>query len=257
MSVLMSKKRKRVIFEDEKNEGDILARDLLSGVISAKGLQTEGISTDFIKKCENDFAKDPANIIARNAITKVGAELSTTNSKRVNELTYTFLNTVKGKHARATNQSSSGRCWQFAALNTLRHIFINALDLGNFEFSEVYLFFWDKLERANSYLRWFIENPQENIADRPYGYMITDYMNDGGWFNTFANLIEKYGLVPLNAMQETYQSGDTSDMNNIIKEQLDSTVNYIRNTIKKVNIHYPLISFMKFAIKLPNKYIIL
>ena len=44
-----------------------------------------------------------------------------------------------------TNQKSSGRCWIFAALNMLRRKVIKDNELpNNFEFSQSYLFFWDR-----------------------------------------------------------------------------------------------------------------
>lgn len=199
------------------------------------------LNFDFIEKCANDFKSKPENIIARNAISTVGLTLSTTNSERVNKIDHIFLNSVKRKHVKATNQGASGRCWMFAALNTFRHILINALNLENFEFSETYLFFWDKLERSNYYLKWMIENRNLPVTDRGFEYMINDYMGDGGFWNDFANLVNKYGVVPLSAMKETYQSDDSEDMNKIIKERLESTVNYIRKN--------PKIDFDKLRLK--------
>jgi len=189
--------------------------------------QTEHIITpNFLKQCEQDFKQDDANIIARNAVNSVGSMLATINSDRTNEISYVFLNSVKRANLRATNQGASGRCWMFAALNTFRHILINAFQLQNFEFSETYLFFWDKLERSNWYLQWFLDNPQYSPGDRSFDYMVDQYMSDGGWWNSFANLVAKYGLVPKEAMNETFQSDDSDDMNRIIKEQLDSCVNF-------------------------------
>ena len=99
------------------------------------------IDEDFLSECEEKFAADPSNVIARNAIVSVGSAWATTNSNRVNEISHVFLNTVKKKNLKATNQEHSGRCWMFAGLNTFRHMMISALNLENFEFSEVYLFF--------------------------------------------------------------------------------------------------------------------
>jgi bleomycin hydrolase len=187
----------------------------------------ECINEEFLQECQEHFNADRSNIIARNAVSSVGAQFSTTNSERVNELTYIFLNTVKKKNVKATNQGNSGRCWMFAALNTFRHIIIRVLDLANFEFSEVYLFFWDKFERCNTYLTWFIDHRHEDITSRNATYMSEHYMGDGGWWHTFANLVNKYGVVPKNAMTETACSGNSDEMNHILKQHLDSTVNYI------------------------------
>lgn len=194
----------------------------------SKRARDASISEEFLEDCEKKFKSDPLNIVAKNSINAVGSMFSTINADRVNEISHVFLNSVKRKNLRATNQGASGRCWMFAALNTFRHLLINALDLEQFEFSEVYLFFWDKLERSNSYIKWFIDHPEEKPGSRAHEYMLTDYMSDGGWWNTFANLVNKYGLVPISAMKETYQSDDSDAMNKIIKERLDWAVNYIR-----------------------------
>ncbi len=44
-----------------------------------------------------------------------------------------------------TNQRSSGRCWLFACLNAMRIPFMKENNLDDFEFSQGYLFFWDKV----------------------------------------------------------------------------------------------------------------
>jgi len=44
-----------------------------------------------------------------------------------------------------TNQKNSGRCWVFAALNVIRVPFMQQRNLDEFEFSQAYLFFWDKV----------------------------------------------------------------------------------------------------------------
>lgn len=188
------------------------------------------ISSKFIDECQDEFLKDPSNIIARNAVVSIGSMLATTNSNRVNDIDHIFMNSLKKKHQKSTNQGNSGRCWMFAGLNIFRHSIISALDLENFEFSETYLFFWDKLERSNTYLRRFIDNPDIESNCKEFDYIVDDYTGDGGWWNTFANLVKKYGLIPKSAMKETFQSDSTYDMNNIINERLQSTANYIRNT---------------------------
>ena len=194
-----------------------------------------GISIEFIDVCEKKFKSEPTNIIVRNAITSVGSILSTIDSSKLNRLDHIFLNSVKKKSIKATNQGQSGRCWMFASLNIFRYILINALDLNDFEFSETYLFFWDKFERSNQYLKWFIENLNLSADDKPFDYMISDYMSAGGWWNTFTNLVMKYGLVPISAMKETFQSEDSEHMNFVIQNQLTSTINYILKNKRKLN----------------------
>jgi bleomycin hydrolase len=185
------------------------------------------INNDFLEECEEEFNSNPSNIMSRNAIVSVGSMLATTNSNRLNDINHIFLNTLKKKHIKATNQGRSGRCWMFSGLNMFRHSIINALGLTEFEFSETYLFFYDKLERSNSYLRWFIDHPDIKKGDKEFDHIVSDYTTDGGWWNTFSNLVKKYGLVPKSAMKETFQSDDSEDMNKIIEERIQSCANYI------------------------------
>lgn len=46
-----------------------------------------------------------------------------------------------------TNQKNSGRCWIFATLNVIRIPFVKQYNLEEFEFSQPYLFFWDKVSK--------------------------------------------------------------------------------------------------------------
>lgn len=64
--------------------------------------------------------------------------------------------THKIKTEGVTDQKSSGRCWPFATLNGLRPAVIEKYDLDGFEFSQCYLAFWDKMEKANCFLEYAI-----------------------------------------------------------------------------------------------------
>lgn len=61
-----------------------------------------------------------------------------------------------------THQKSSGRCWLFAALNVIRLPFAKKLNIDDFEFSQNYLFFWDKIERCNFALHNILETAKRN-----------------------------------------------------------------------------------------------
>lgn len=191
--------------------------------------QVSDINREFLQECEEEFYSDKSNIISRNAIVAIGSMIATTNSSHLNNIDHVFMNSIKKKNLKATNQGRSGRCWMFSGLNMFRHSVIQALDLENFEFSETYLFFWDKLERANRYLRWFIDHPGVDTQNEAFKFIIDEYTSDGGWWNMFANLVNKYGLVPKSAMKETFQSDDSEDMNQILNDRLQSCANYIFN----------------------------
>jgi bleomycin hydrolase len=179
-----------------------------------------GISLDFIDNCKENFNNNRANVIARNVVVSVGSLLSTVDSNELNKISHIFLNTVKKPNLKATNQGQSGRCWLFSGVNTFRHSLIEALRLKEFEFSVTYLFFWDKLERANTYLNWFLTNDKYKPGDREFDFMLKEFYSDGGYYNFFLNLVKKYGLIPKHAMQESFHSDYTNDMNQILVDIL-------------------------------------
>lgn len=130
------------------------------------------------------------------------------------------------------NQQSSGRCWMFAGVNVLAPTVKNKLDLPDFEFSEAYLAFYDKLEKANFFLERMIEMRDRPIDDRAFQLEIEYLFGDGGWWHYFTDLIHKYGLVPISAMPETKQSIKTGTFNKLSKTLLRGFASDIRRMHK-------------------------
>lgn len=65
-----------------------------------------------------------------------------------------------------TNQRSSGRCWLFASTNVFRVPLMKRYNLDKFELSQAYLFFWDKLEKANFFLEQILDTVDEDLDSR-------------------------------------------------------------------------------------------
>lgn len=123
-----------------------------------------------------------------------------------------------------TDQKSSGRCWLFASLNLLRIItqlnWKNDYKIDDFEFSQNYLYFWDKLERYHTNLKYFtkIDSMKENTLYM--NHLLKDPLGDGGQWDMAKELIKKYGLVPKSVMPDTYHSKSSQFMNKILTHQL-------------------------------------
>lgn len=192
------------------------------------------VTGQFIKKCKTEFDAKPENAFHRNAIVNVGLEFAALNSVEADKVNHIFLNTIKEEHVKATNQAHSGRCWMFAGLNTFRHMVIKALNMKNFEFSETYLFFWDKFERSNSFLLYVLDTLDVPTDERHLETRLRHPIEDGGWWQTFSNLVDKYGVIPKDAMPEAAHSGFSSTINQVIKDKLLSTACYLRREHKKM-----------------------
>lgn len=127
-----------------------------------------------------------------------------------------------------TDQNSSGRCWLFASLNLLRPVMIEKYKLSKFEFSQNYLAFYDKLEKANKFLEAMIVMRDRDIYDRELQDFLRSPFGDGGWWFYTVELIEKYGCVPKYAMPETKSSSKTGMMNKVISRKLRKTASELR-----------------------------
>lgn len=68
-------------------------------------------------------------------------------------------------------------------------------DLAAFELSQAYLFFWDKLEKANYFLENVLETSEEALDGRLVQTLMQSPVGDGGQWDMVANLVNKYGLV--------------------------------------------------------------
>ena len=68
-------------------------------------------------------------------------------------------------------------------------------NLKEFELSQAYLFFWDKLEKANYFLEQIMDTMSEELDGRLIQELLAAPVNDGGQWDMVANLVAKYGLV--------------------------------------------------------------
>jgi bleomycin hydrolase len=129
---------------------------------------------------------------------------------------------------KVTNQERSGRCWLFAGLNLLRVGAMHKMGLKEFEFSQNYAMFWDKIERANYFLEAVIETADRELGDRTIAFLLQSAAEDGGQWNMFAALVGKHGLVPKSVMPETQSSSNTGRMNAILRSQLRQGARAVR-----------------------------
>ncbi|MCK4537246.1 MAG: C1 family peptidase [Candidatus Krumholzibacteria bacterium] len=170
-----------------------------------------GIDKKTLKEIKKSFELTPGNRALMNAVSNNDIRDLTFNREIYNEHNEIYTDKVEAKGI--TNQKSSGRCWMFAGLNMMRPAVIKNFKLDEFEFSENYLFFYDKLEKANLFLEAIIETADRDIDDRELQALLKGPVPDGGWWNYYADLIDKYGAVPQCVSQETKHTSGTRRMN--------------------------------------------
>lgn len=152
------------------------------------------------------------------------------SDKQIDKM-YLFSNKVSPS-CKVTCQKSTGRCWLFAGLNMLRHNFIISKNLPlDFEFSQAYLFFWDKYERINYFFEACESTKHLNLDDQLVQHILQSPICDGGQWQMFVNLVNKYGVVPKSVYPETYHTSDSSEINMVLKKMLREYCSQIRNGI--------------------------
>jgi len=176
------------------------------------------ISKDLLSTLARDFAADPVNSIRMHAVVKHGVSDAAENHLEDVNNPMTF--SIELESGKITDQKSSGRCWLFAGLNTMRFEIMKKLNLKTFELSQNYQMFYDKLEKANYFLESIIKTCDEPLDGRLVNFLLQNPMQDGGQWDMFAALIEKYGCVPKYVMPETYHSSNTADMVRLLTAKL-------------------------------------
>ena len=176
------------------------------------------ITNEMLSRFSADFNAEKCHKIAMNAVTQNGVTKSAMSPMALRKDEHQF--SINLKQGEITNQKSSGRCWMFAALNTMRFEIINKLNLETFELSQNYPLFWDKLEKANYFLENILATLDEPTNGRLIAWLLSSPLGDGGQWDMFCGLIDKYGVVPKDAMPETACSSATGEMDKFMTLKL-------------------------------------
>lgn len=171
------------------------------------------ISTDLLSQFRNDLKTEPNHKQIINAITNNKIKDLALNREKI--VNFDKLFNYKLKSTNIINQKSSGRCWIFAGANVNTPKVMNKLNAADFEMSQSYLAFYDKLEKANFFLERMIELRDKPLDDRSLQIEFQNLFGDGGWWNYFLSLVNKYGIVPAQVMPETKQSESTGMINQL------------------------------------------
>lgn len=177
-----------------------------------------GISPEMLEQISATYEDNGYDKAISNALAGTSISVLAVNADNAAMIDTHFSDRVKTKGI--TDQKSSGRCWLFTGLNVLRAKMIDKYDLPGMEFSQSYLFFYDQLEKANLFLQGVIDTRKLPFEDRQVDWLFSNPLSDGGQFTGVSNLITKYGLVPAEAMPETFQANNTSQMANLLKLKL-------------------------------------
>ena len=185
------------------------------------------ITASDLETFQQSFQSDGSKRLMQNVVTQHDVNDVALNHSIVTNAPHSFSTVLDDWSV--TNQSRTGRCWMFAGLNLCRADTRNVLNLKNFEFSQNFLMFWDKLERANFVLEAIIETADRPLDDRTVAWLLQRPIQDGGQWSMFTGLVGKYGVAPKTAMPETQSSENSARMNANLNYQMRQSAKEIRD----------------------------
>lgn len=180
-----------------------------------------------LSNLEESFDSQPGNRVALNAVTANGIDKTALNFDKARYLQRRFSVTVD--NGKVTAQAHSGRCWLFSSLNVARFVAKKNLGIKDFEFSQSYAMYFDKLERANYFLQDMaqLKAAGEPEDSRLVQHLLSDLLGDGGQWTMALNVYKKYGAVPKDFFPETASSQNTGDMNTQLRHVLRQAVAHL------------------------------
>ena len=173
---------------------------------------SKAISQEQLQNFQADLDKREGHEVNERAVTKNGI-LSVSADYR-SEVAMDRVFSIDIDTGKVADQKQSGRCWMFAALNTMRHSMREKLHMkDDFELSQNYTFFWDKLEKSNYFLENVLQTAELPTSDRKVAWLMQTPQQDGGQWDMLVALIQKYGVVPQTVMPETFNSSNSTEIN--------------------------------------------
>ena len=195
----------------------------------------KSLDSKMLVKWEEEFNSDVTNLVIKRALTKNEMDTIALKQESVPFTTFKFSKEIKTLPV--ANQQKTGRCWIFAGLNVLREIIAKRHGLKEFELSQNYIAFYDKLEKINYFLESVDDFIDSDKDDRTLQHIVRIGIQDGGQWDMFVSLVEKYGVVPKDAMEETANSSSTKTMNQFINLKLRQYVSLSRKNKSKKEVY--------------------
>lgn len=193
---------------------------------------TVSLDPSTLSSWSEDLVSDVTTALASTVIANQGAETALVNrNAKAKGLINVYSNAVTPDGAPTMNQKASGRCWLFAGTSQLRIDIMRRLNLSELELSPSYLFFYDKLEKANFFLEQIEQTADQEVESRLIQHLLTDPVIDGGQYDMFKNVVLKYGLVPNSVYGDSFNTLASRNMNYVITTMLRQYAQEIREAI--------------------------
>jgi bleomycin hydrolase len=225
------------IFIYKYNKYMTLTRNSIEQSEERSSNDINSIKVNQLNKYKRKFNESETNKLIQNSLCSNSlyavSEVREYMQSRDHEFSHTLDPELK-----TSDQGFSGSCWLFAVLNVMRHELIRDQHLvHDFELSETYLCFYEKMEKCNYFLTQFIDMDKIDLSDHTVRELLHYGCEDGGLWITCSNLIKKYGVIPKTSFRESVNSFSTNTMNDVLNSRLKEfalTLTKINNKNKKI-----------------------
>lgn len=190
------------------------------------------LTSETLGQWDSELKADTTTALASTVVRNHGPSTSLINRDAyIRSAVNVYSNAVSPQGAPVVNQKQSGRCWLYAATNVLRVDIMKRHNLEELELSPSYLFFYDKLEKANFFLDQIEQTADEEVESRVVQHLLTDPICDGGQYDMFANVIQKYGLVPNHVFPDSFNTQASNHVNELVTTLLRQYAQEIRAAV--------------------------
>lgn len=189
----------------------------------------EQISLKQINEFSKKYNQDINNKIIENSITKNGLENTCINRNIIIENQPVF--NIELPESKRYNQMESNKCWIYAGINVIKYNIAQNLniDIMNLELSSTYISFFDKLEKTNNVYENIINIDNTNLDYIHNENILEGCVSEGGYWQWFVSIVNKYGIVPINFMPDNIESSNCEKITDILDEKVKKDIVYLLN----------------------------
>ena len=178
------------------------------------------IDLEDIKKFSKKYNSNPNNKIIENAIINNGLEKTCLNRQILIENQPIY--NIELPESKRLDQESSRKCWIYAGINMIKKNIADNLkvDVTKIDLSDNYIAFFDKLEKANNFYEILIHIEDTSFENLNQLNLFKYPVVEGGYWEGFYTIINKYGIVPLAYMPNTISSMASTAMEELYTEKV-------------------------------------
>lgn len=178
------------------------------------------ITVDLIKRFSVKYNENSLNKIIENSITENGIEKSCINKSIILENQPVF--NIELPEGKIYDQKDNFRCWIYSGLNFVQYNMADNLniDLKKFALSNNYIAFFDKLEKSNNTYENIINLQETNWEYINKEMFLECCVSEGGHWQWFVSIVNKYGLLPYEYMPDVFESLQVQNITRLFTDKV-------------------------------------